>query len=274
MIQTDVAIVVHADAPSGAMPVATVGTKGPLRQFSISLCTTCMGRLSDLIQTLPQNLEDSASYPRVEFLLLDYNSRDGLEDWVRQNLGSQIESGRVTYARTCDPQWYSMSHSRNLAFRLARSEIVCNVDADNWIGAGFLEKVNELANEQPSRAIFIKGKQLLRGRLGFFKDEWEKLLGGYDEDLEGYGHDDRDLVVRAQKLGFRMKFFGGKYVTRLKTSGSNKVMNMRVKDWRRTEKLNKELSEAKINRGLLMANAGRPWGAGHVTVNFREEIRL
>jgi hypothetical protein len=246
----------------------------PERQFSISLCTTCMGRLGDLVQTFGKNVEQGATYASAEFLLLDYNSQDGLGAWVQANLMAEIESGRVTYARTTEPRFYSMSHSRNLAFRLARGQIVCNVDADNWTNEGFLEKLNELAHEQPTRAIFIKGKQLLRGRLAFYKQEWEEMLGGYDEELEGYGHDDRDLVTRAQLMGFQTKFFGGTYVTRIKTGGFDKVANMRVKDWRQTERLNKVASEEKIRSGLLKANVGRRWGAGRVRINFRDEVEL
>jgi hypothetical protein len=36
------------------------------RNFSISLCTTCMGRLNDLIQTLPKTVNDCRSFGRFE----------------------------------------------------------------------------------------------------------------------------------------------------------------------------------------------------------------
>ena len=48
------------------------------RQHKISICTTCMNRLDDLKQTLPQNILDNADYTRTEFVLIDYNSSDGL----------------------------------------------------------------------------------------------------------------------------------------------------------------------------------------------------
>lgn len=226
------------------------------REFPISFCTTCKGRAHDIKRTLPKNLADCAEYGPAEFVLLDYNSEDGLEAWVLSNLMPFIESGRLTYAKTNEPAWHSMTHSRNLAFKLARGELVCNVDADNWIGTGFPQVLNRLANEQPARAVFTKGRRLLRGRIGFFKREWEEELGGYDERMEGYGHEDRDLVARAEALGFKMKCFSSHYVTRLTTGSGAKVANMRVKDWKKTEQINKEISANNLERGIFKANQG------------------
>ncbi|KKL80749.1 hypothetical protein LCGC14_2001600, partial [marine sediment metagenome] len=50
--------------------------------YKISFCTTCMGRLYNLKETLPKNIEANGEYPNVEFVILDYNSSDGLGDWV------------------------------------------------------------------------------------------------------------------------------------------------------------------------------------------------
>lgn len=249
-------------------------TRAATRNYSISFCTTCMNRLHDLMQTLPKNISDNASYPHLEFVLLDYNSRDGLENWVTANLMEHIESGRLVYARTTEPQFYQMAHSRNVAFKLATGEIVCNVDADNWTGPGFAEKLNRLANEQPTRAVFTKSRQLIRGRIAFYKHEWEHLLGGYDEDLRHYGFDDMDLMHRALLQGFTLMPFGGQYVSRISTPTEEKGANMEISEWRKTERLNRKISKAKIKNGDLKSNVGRPWGAAVLTKNFSERIVL
>src|SRR4051812_19983514 len=66
------------------------------KPYSISFCTTCMGRLHDLAFTLPQNMADNADYPDLEFLVLDYHSEDGLESWMAEHMRPHIEAGRVT----------------------------------------------------------------------------------------------------------------------------------------------------------------------------------
>jgi len=124
-------------------------TKRVTRDYRISLCTTCMGRAHDLKVTLPRNLEHNAAYTNVEFVILDYNSRDDLEDWMRRNMMHHIEAGTVAYYKTVEPRYYTLCHSRNVAFLAASGDVVNSVDADNFTGEGFAAYVNRLANQQP-----------------------------------------------------------------------------------------------------------------------------
>jgi hypothetical protein len=253
------------------------------RQYRVSLCTTCMGRLHDLEQTLPVNLKLNAGYPGVEFVVLDYNSTDGLEDWMRRNRRAEIESGLVAYYRTTEPRFYSMTHSRNVAFKLATGDIVCNVDADNLTldpstveppAMCFAERLNFLANQIGRRVFFAKSKQLMKGRLGFFRDEFVRELGGYDEELTGYGRDDHDLRDRAWSLGYTLMRFDGPYIYRFKTPADTKGANMENKQWRQTERQNAERSAANIAAGRLRANDGKEWGKARVRKNFAEWIEI
>jgi hypothetical protein len=252
------------------------------RQYRVSLCTTCMGRLHDLEQTLPANLQLNAAYPAVEFVVLDYHSNDGLEKWMKRNMRAEIESGRVAYYRTTEPKFYSMTHSRNVAFKLATGDIVCNVDADNFTldptaeppAMCFAERLNFLANQANRRVYFSKSVQLMRGRLGFFRDEFIHELGGYDEELTGYGRDDHDLRDRAANLGYLLMRFDGPYMYRLKTPDELKGANMQNKRWRQTEKQNARRSAANIAAGKLRANDGREWGKARVRKNFEQWIEI
>ena len=242
-------------------------------EYSVSLCTTVMNRLVDLKETLPKNVEFNKDYPNVEFVILDYNSKDGLGDWIKKEMGDFIESGTVSYYRTEEPEFYSMTHSRNLAFKAARGTIVNNVDADNFTNSGFASYLNKLANERPAHAIFAKGKRMLRGRLGFFKHEFIDLLGGYDEQIEDYGHDDWDMMNRALSMGFKLMWFGGDYYA---NCGSKKYQtgNMRETNWRFTEVRNKVISARNILAGKLKANVGKEWGKAKLVKNFKQEVLL
>jgi len=73
-----------------------------------------------------------------------------------------------------------MSHSRNVAFKMATGDIVANVDADNLIRRGFAEMLNRLAELRPARALFAVRD--IAGQLAMYKNEWLEL-GGYDETL-------------------------------------------------------------------------------------------
>lgn len=240
----------------------------------ISICTTVMNRLGDLQQTLPKNMADNASYPNLQFVVLDYNSSDGLEQWIRENFSADISRGRLKFSRTAQPKHYSMTHSRNLAFKVADGAIVCNLDADNYCKEGFADYINRLAEVMPEKAIFGKSRQLLRGRLGFYKEEWLSL-GGYNEELKGYGHDDADLLHRAWEMGFTLMPFswGGDFVGNVENHQKHIDANM-VKKWWQTEGENRLISFTNLLTGRFIANEGKPWGKAHLTINFDREVEI
>lgn len=249
--------------------------------YKISFCTTCMNRLYNLKETLPKNIKDNEEYPDLEFVILDYNSKDGLEKWMKENMMEHIETGRVVYYRTDEPKYFSMAHSRNIAFKVATGEIVNNLDADNYTVSppDVVPKeilpfyLNRMANERSRKTIFAKGKRSMHGRIGFYKDEFIDELGGYDEGLLGYGHDDHDLVNRAWKLDYSMYWWGGKYCYRIKTSTEEKNSNMERK-WRETEKENIKKSEKNIEARKYKANKGNHWGKATLIKNFKEEVKI
>jgi len=243
------------------------------KQYKISLCTTCMGRLHDLKSTLIQNMIDNADYSNAEFVILDYNSNDGLGAWVKENMMGYIESGRLVYARTEEPQYFEMGHSRNIAFKVASGDIVNNVDADNFTKAGFMTHLNKMANLCPEKAVFSKGKRMLRGRIGFYKNEFLEL-GGYDEDLTGYGFDDHNVMYRAMALGYKLMWYGGQYVGRIKTSKNMSVENMKNKKWKQTEDINKDITFKKLENKQFIVNQDRHWGKANLIKNFTEEISV
>ena len=82
----------------------------------------------------------------MEFVLLDYNSTDGLEEWVKE-LQYYIDTGILVYYRTEEPLNYHRTHSRNMAFRLSTGDIVCNLDADNFLGEGFASYILDIFNQ-------------------------------------------------------------------------------------------------------------------------------
>ena len=243
------------------------------RYRKISICTTCMNRLYDLKETLPKNIKDNKDYPNLEFVVLDYNSTDGLEEWMKNNMMDHISTGRVVYCRTQEPEYFEMGHSRNIAFKLASGDIVNNVDADNFVNNGFADVLNKMAEIRPKQALFCKGKRGMHGRIGFYKDDFLSL-GGYDEDLVGYGFDDHNLVYRAMCLGFKMMWWGGKYCDRIKTPRGEVTANMEHKSWRETEKINQKITFAKIEKKEWIVNRDRHWGKAKIVKNFNIKLDI
>ncbi|MBN9381643.1 MAG: glycosyltransferase family 2 protein [Chitinophagaceae bacterium] len=163
-----------------------------------------MNRLSHLRQTLPVNIKENINYPNLEFVLLDYNSTDGLENWVRSGMMPHIERGILKYYRTDEPTHWSMNHSRNIALSLATGEIVCLVDADNYAGPGYAFWINSVFEQHGDEILVTThGDSTLPhgdqgGKMAFHR-KYFNILRGFDESFDGYGMDDIDFIGRMER---------------------------------------------------------------------------
>lgn len=179
-----------------------------MNTFPISFCTVCMNRLHHLQQTLPVNILDNEDYDALEFIVLDYNSSDGLEEYAKANWQQYMNSGRLVIYTTKEPKYFHRSHSRNLAFKLAAGELICNMDADNFSGKQFAAYINN-AFQQNSQiclnTIGLRNDESIMdvlGRVCFTKEDF-LYIGGYDEAIDSYGFEDYDLVNRLELSGIQ-----------------------------------------------------------------------
>ncbi|MCL2327573.1 MAG: glycosyltransferase family 2 protein [Bacteroidetes bacterium] len=173
----------------------------------IAFCITCMNRLCHLQQTLEKNILDNYLIDDVEFVLLDYNSTDGLGEWVQQNMQTYIDSGILVYYKTTEPKVYHRSHSRNMAFRLANAGILCNLDADNFLGKGFAAfMIQEFATHSN---IFYTNNHSFNDTFGRVSVRYEDFtaIRGYNEALKSYGYEDNDFMNRLMKHGLQPMSF-------------------------------------------------------------------
>lgn len=168
----------------------------------ISFCTVCMNRLSFLKETLPKNIEDNLEYGNLEFIVLNYNSADEIDEWINTEMSQYIQQGILKYIKTTEPKYFLRSHSKNVVSRQASGDIICNVDADNFIGKGFAEFINESFSKDQNIYLFVdeNTERDCCGRICLTKDDFTTLRG-YDEDLKGYGFEDFDLRNRLELLG-------------------------------------------------------------------------
>jgi len=182
------------------------------KEGKIAFCTTCMNRLEHLQQTLEKNIQDNYLKGQVEFVLLDYNSQDGLEDWVSNNMRKYIDDGILVYYKATEPTHYLRSHSRNMAFRLANADVLCNLDADNFLGNGFAEFMLDEFSRQAG--IFYSTNRSFDGTYGRIcvRSDDFLLIRGYNESLQGWGFEDNDFYYRFLLQGIKpMSFHNPKF---------------------------------------------------------------
>lgn len=183
-------------------------------------------------QTLPRSIAENADFfPNVEFVLLDYNSKDGLEDWVKTTMKMHLDQGVLVYLKTTDPQYFHRSHSRNMAFRNASGDVLVNLDADNFAGKGFAAYVDH--HFQQKRNIYMvpdRSRADLGGAFGkvcLRKSDFMKV-GGYDERISGWGYEDTDLFFRLQLLGLKeRKIINPRYLQYIDHSNEERIKNQR-----------------------------------------------
>jgi hypothetical protein len=275
--------------------------------YKVSFCITCKGRLEHLKQTLPQNLRNNANYPNTEFVILDYDSPDGLEDWIRKNFQAEIDSGKIRYAKFQPAPHFKMAHAKNMAHRVATGDVLCNLDADNVTGPGFAKWLNEQFTANPNSVVRVRFRSFAQrvkeghlfdngygGRIAIGREHFEKLHG-YDERFNGWGNDDNNFIQRTTKSGLN--------IVRIPESMRGSVIDHGDKE--RTVNLEPELkaqSEArldskhrlpaaigrKIKRALAKtglvppvviepappANTDGHYGCGTVRINFKEDLTL
>lgn len=226
---------------------------------SISFCITCMNRLFHLKKTLKKNIIDNENYPNVEFILVNYNSQDKLDDWINQNFQKYIDKGILNYYRTCEPKTFHASIAKNLAHTVAQNDIVCNLDGDNFTGKNFAFYINYLFNQYGQKAFFHFTKKPFwgtEGRIAFTKKEFLDL-GGYDEQLLPIGHEDHDLIHRAKAKGLSYQnvqienFL--KYLSNTEKEKAENCTDNQI-NYYELENQNIILSDSNIKAGILKAN--------------------
>ena len=96
-------------------------------------------------------------------------------------------------------------------------------------------------------------------------------LGGYDEDLKDYGHEDRDLLHRASAMGFKVVKYGGDYFTLADGHRRHPTNNYYDKDWRYTQDRNAFLSLFNLVNKRYVANKDRLIGKTRLVDDYNEE---
>src|SRR6185369_12427359 len=184
--------------------------------LKISFCTTCKGRLDHLMETLPKNLENSKSWPNVEFVILAYNDVSVIH-WVLENYPEEVRSGKIVlsnvemrpevdeHGRVVSPEFMSdyfyYSHAKNAAHRMASGDVLCNLDADNIMAPGYARWLGEAFTDS-----FKTGKDIIArplrensgntqvrgsgGRIAISRENFYKLRG-YEEAFDAWGGEDR-----------------------------------------------------------------------------------
>lgn len=167
---------------------------------TVSFCIPCKNRLSYIKETLPLNLNHNRKdQSGVEFVLVDFASEDGLSDWVTKNFRSELESGYLKFLYTRAMPNFHMSVAKNTAHAFAKGQILTSLDADNFTGPRGGRFVYRTLKKWDFNAVLHQFSGTWRdgtsGRTSYSSENF-RGIGGYNEQLEPFGHEELDLIGR------------------------------------------------------------------------------
>ena len=221
------------------------------QEVIISLCIPVHARMYDLKKIMPHLIEVAKASPPVEIVILDYNSPDDLEEYIKT-----VESSAISYIKYNGRDYYHMAHARNLSVRCATGEYIMITSADIYPDGMFLDKARQMINDG---CIWMHASQYT----GVIVCEREEFIsaGGYDERFEFYGPEDTELDARLKRRGGKFGFLPNGLLHVIKTPNSEKVKNYRLPLSKREMHQRMKLIYEENNRAeIMVANQDKEWG--------------
>jgi predicted glycosyltransferase involved in capsule biosynthesis len=225
-----------------------------------------MNRFWQIKDTLIKNLEDNYEDSEfIEFILVDFNSTDGLNKFIIENLKKYFKDGYLKYYFTNKFDNWNAPITRNTTHIIANGDILVNLDADNYTGyrGGKFILDNFKNNERKifihqGQGIFGKGNS---GRICYYKEDFLKL-GGYNEDFMPMGYLDSDLINRFVAYGFkRINIQDEEYSKAIPNNKNDSIKNCKSgKSWMKMCIFNRNLSNKNISENKLIANRNKKIG--------------
>jgi glycosyltransferase involved in cell wall biosynthesis len=232
-------------------------------KLTLSFCITCKNRLDQIRKTLPQNLEDNKkNKDLIEFILVDFGSTDGLQEWIQENFTSEIKDSYLKYYYTEELVEWHASVAKNTSHIFARNEILVNLDCDNFTGkdGGLFIIKNMLKYGVNSTVIHQFSNEFMDGSFGRIALSKENFLriGGYDESFEPMGYQDVNLLIRLMLMGISCIHLVDKKYNKAIVNSKNKGMEYTSQsDWTAMNYRNFRRSTQNITSGHLIANISK-----------------
>ncbi len=232
----------------------------------IVFCTTCKGRTQHLERTLPANLRDN---PEAKFVVLDYNSQDHLVSYLQTAHAEDIDAGRLVVYSYRESGPFRMAHAKNMAHRcgmLEGGDILVNLDADNFTGAGFADYIAREFSRNPNTFLspWIWRPRGISGRIAVSTHMF-LTAGGYDEKYETWSPDDKDFVARLERMGYEPGEMSPQFLDAIRHNEKIRFREYRhAKNDMGYEQFEQEVRDS----DATVANFGN-FGCGAVYRNFR-----
>lgn len=217
--------------------------------LKISLTTSCRNRGYQLRQVFVNNMEAVISHPEIEWIIVDYGSDDSLLGELSNIADAELSCSQIKIFTVISAEKWHMSRAKNLGHRLASTDYVFNLDADNYITSGDISCIYNAAQIgalcHQFSGTYGDGSH---GRIGLPKHKFMGL-GGYDEGFLPMGYQDVDLLRRAKLAGIQIVQTFPPEMPAVQNSKDEKMGNCEVQpgvQYKHFNNVNLQLSDIKI----------------------------
>lgn len=229
----------------------------------ISYCISCHNRTYDLKKVLPSVIKSANASPPVEIVILNYNSPDDLEEYIKSIDIPLSKGNEIKHIKYTDRDYYHMAHAKNIAVLSAKGEYVVTSCADMALSSRFFRTVRNIIKETEAPWICASYIEVYPGILVFQKKEFVNA-GGFDERFEFYGPEDKDLIKRFKRRKLRNEEYPYELLYMIRTSNKDKIKNYRLKISKmEMKKRMRPIYEKNIKDGVLTANPDG-WGVWEI----------
>jgi len=221
--------------------------------MTISYCLPCHMRTADLERALPYMIAAADAATDVEIVIVDYGNAPPLR--IRTPPYGHV---RVAVVRVERPH-YHMSHARNVSIRAATGDYVVISSADICPQPDFFRVIR--ARLEETGAVWLRPDLTYVGVIVCRRDELI-AAGGYDERIEFYGAEDKDLQARLLRRQANVASYDASAVlTMFRTLNADKVAHYRL-PLTKTAMLEhgSAIYRENVAAGRLVANEGLAWG--------------
>lgn len=190
----------NAEYSDGKMAVHMSGLSWPNRSMlireylkpssdKVGVVIACKDRTENLMSVL----DSWHNSPKIsEIVIVDWNNNPPIK----------IQKEKVKIIRVDNVEGFNQGKAFNLGFNACTCDIIIKADADYKLNSDLIIPDKRLLDRFITGHFMLSIDASLNGFLMVRKSHFN-IVGGYREDLEGWGHDDSDLYSRLADIGLK-----------------------------------------------------------------------
>lgn len=221
----------------------------------LSICIANKGRTHYLKEVLPLSIEAANMSPPIEFVIVNYDSPDDLDEYIK-TVPDMLKNGNyLTYVKVEDKPNFHMAHARNVAIKSSTGDYVIISGTEIGFKPEFFPYIREKLNTgltylNPARwgALIVCERNLAIE------------MGGFDERFEMYGPEDKDFCARVYRRGIPFNKYPVELSWCLRQTMEERYRHYRLRSYKHISKIMHDIYDENNANNVLVVNEGIEWG--------------